>query len=433
MKRRLLVISIDSMVEEDIPVMMALPNFKRVLEKSSIVKKMESTYPTLTHSIHTSIMTGCYPEHHHIINNEIFIDGEGPGEWFEHASSVGVPTLADEAKRLGLKTAYVYWPLTLGAKHPWVLHRSGVHGGLPGETMQDTVRRKSTVGLLDEVMPAVSDCWEQPDRYHINDLFCARAVSYLTKTYQPDIIYTHLTLIDRTRHSRGVFSDALQPAYQFLDECIGIMLDAIEQTGLGDQTIINITSDHGHCDIDHVTSINRFLSLHGFVDYDEQGVKITDYRAYCHTASLSAQIYVKDHDPVVRDKVYKLLHDNMEYLGISEILTVRQCEERFHTNGNYDFMIESDGKASFSARANYTDIFTKCDISDYRTSVATHGHMPHKGVQPSFFLYNPFAKDKVVLEHGRIIDQAPTLAKLLGFDMPCADGKPIEELVDLSK
>lgn len=40
---------------------------------------------------------------------------------------------------------------------------------------------------------------------------------------------------------------------------------------------------------------------------------------------------------------------------------------------------------------------------------------------------------KVVLEHGRIIDQAPTLAKLLGFDMPCADGKPIEELVDLSK
>ena len=236
--------------------------------------------------------------------------------------------------------------------------------------------------------------------------------------------------IDRMRHSRGVFSDQLAPAYAFLDEGLGIMLDALEQTGLMDETIINITSDHGHCDIDHVTSINRFLALHGFVTYDSDGLKIVDYKAYCHTASLSAQIYIKDHDPVIREQVYRLLKENQAYLGISEILTVRECEERFHTNGNYDFMIESDGQASFSARANYTDVFTKCDISDYRTSVATHGHMPDKGVQPIFFLRNPFAKKRVVLPHGRIIDQAPTLARLLGFDMPCADGRPIPELTE---
>lgn len=430
MKKRLLVISIDSMVEEDWPLLRTLPNFKRVLDDASVVEKMQSTYPTLTHSIHTSMMTGCYPEHHHIINNEIFIPDRGPGEWFEEASAVGVPTLADEAKRLGLKTAYVYWPLTLHAKHPWVLHRAGVHGGLPGETMQDTVRRKSTPGLLDEVLPYVGDCWEQPDRYHINDLFCCRAVAYLVKTYQPDIIYTHLTLIDRTRHSRGVFSDQLKPAYGFLDEGIGIMLDALEETGLLNETIINITSDHGHRDVDHVTSINRFLAQHGFVTYGEDGLQIVNYRAYCHTASLSAQIYVKDHDPVIRDQVYRLLKEHQEYLGISEILTVRECEERFHTSGNYDFMIESDGKASFSARANYTEIFTKCDISDYRTSVASHGHMPDKGVQPIFFLRNPFSPKKVVLPWGRIIDQAPTLAKLMGFDMPCADGSPIAALTE---
>lgn len=431
MKKKLLVISIDSMVKEDTPLLRSLPNFQRVLNDACVVEEMESTYPTLTHSIHTSIMTGCYPEHHHIINNEIFLPETGPGDWFEHASSVGVPTLADEAKRVGLKSAYVYWPLTLGAKHPWVLHRSGVHGGLPGETMQDTVRRKSTPGLLDEVLPYVGDCWEQPDRYHINDLFCCRAVAYLMRSYRPDVIYTHLTLIDRTRHTRGVFSDQLKPAYEFLDAGLGIILDAMDELGLTEETIINITSDHGHRDIDHVTSINRFLAQNGFVTYDASGVKIVDYKAYCHTASLSAQIYVKDHDPVVRDAVYKLLKENQAYLGIEEILTVRECEQRFHTNGGYDFMIESDGKASFSARANYTEIFTKCDISDYRTSVATHGHMPFKGVQPTFFLRDPFRSRPITLPKGRIIDQAPTLAAMLGFDLPCADGKAIRELVEI--
>ena len=51
--RKLLVISIDSMVEEDTPILRKLPNFGRILAQSSWVKQMESTYPTLTHSIHT--------------------------------------------------------------------------------------------------------------------------------------------------------------------------------------------------------------------------------------------------------------------------------------------------------------------------------------------------------------------------------------------
>ena len=33
---------------------------------------------------------------------------------------------------------------------------------------------------------------------------------------------------------------------------------------------------------------------------------------------------------------------------------------------------------------------------------------PYKGVQPTYFLYNPYSERKVDLPQGRIIDQAPS-------------------------
>lgn len=424
-KKRLIVISIDSMVQQDIAVFKKMPSFQRILDGASIVEQMESTYPTLTHSIHTSIFTGCYPEHHGVINNEQFISGIGPGKWFEEASCLKVPTLPDIAKQYGYRTAYVYWPLTLGADMPWVLHRAGIHSG--SRNMVDVVRERSTPGLLDEVLPEVAPCWEYPDRYRCNDLFACLSSAYLIKTYQPDILYTHLTLIDHTRHTCGVFNEQIKPAYEFLDQGISHILDALQETGLLDKTIINITSDHGHVDIDHVVSINRFFADHGLLEMDENG-KVTTYRAYCHSASLSAQIYILNHDPKVKEQVYQLLDNNRRLLGISEILPVDECQRRFHTSGDYEFMIETDGETSFSARPNFP-LITPTDNSDYRTSVATHGHQPWKGAQPAFILKNPYSNRRVVLPKGRVIDQAPTLAKLLGFEMKHADGTPLEELI----
>jgi hypothetical protein len=35
----------------------------------------------------------------------------------------------------------------------------------------------------------------------------------------------------------------------------------------------------------------------------------------------------------------------------------------------------------------------------------------------------------VVLNEGRIIDEAPTLARAMGFELPAADGKTMEALL----
>lgn len=69
-KRKMILISIDSFVGSDLNIMRQYPNFKYLLDRSSVVYSNETTYPSYTHSIHTSISTGCYPATHGVISNE---------------------------------------------------------------------------------------------------------------------------------------------------------------------------------------------------------------------------------------------------------------------------------------------------------------------------------------------------------------------------
>ncbi len=68
------------------------------------------------------------------------------------------------------------------------------------------------------------------------------------------------------------------------------------------------------------------------------------------------------------------------------------------------------------------------DVSDYRSGRATHGHNP-KRAAATMLGFGPHINAGVVLESGRLVDQAPPFARLLGFDMPDVDGRASEAFV----
>lgn len=411
------------MVEEDASILRKLPNFGRVLSQSSWVRQMESTYPTLTHSIHTSIITGCYPGRHGIIGNEQFIPGDFSPPWYEERRFVKTALLPEQAAEHGLTTAYVCWPLTQGANAEWVLHRAGVR--ISPDQRVETMRRLSSEALVDELPADVMESWELP-HFEASDRFSLRAGAYLIRKYQPDILYMHIILVDHIRHLYGVFSPEIEDAYRFLDGEFGHLLAALDETGLYDQTILNLTSDHGHLDVERVVSLNRFLMEQGLLQADAAG-KLLSWQAYAHSCAMSAQIYIQNRDPALRDRVKRLLEEYGQALGIGKVFTADELDEKYHLYGGFDLMAETDGVTAFSS--DYTaPLQMQPGSADYRYSRATHGHAPEKGVQPTFFLRNPFAGAPIVMERGRIVDQAPTLARLMGFDLRDCDGEPVPEL-----
>lgn len=426
MKKKLIVISVDSMVFEDINILRGLKNFNRILSDSSIVEHNLSTYPTLTHAVHSSIYTGCWPIHHSIPGNEQYIPGGEKLPWYEHYAWLRRKGLGEIAEEQGYKTALIYWPLTIGAPDTWVLHRSSIHYQIENEL--DVIRERSTPGLVDELLPLTKDTftgkWE--DHYTQSDFRSCISMAYLIDRYEPDVMYMHLINIDHVRHKKGVYGDHIKEAYEILDKDLDCVFEALEKKNLLDNTIFAFTADHGQIDIDRVVSINRFLRDNGFLTTDKDDNLLT-WQAIAHAESMQAQIIVRDHDPEVKERVYKLLADNREMLGIGEIMTAEYAREHYHTTGDPDFFCDTDGHSTFTSKI-MDNLYSSINDEDYRYSRATHGYLPDKGPQPLFFVRNPFNNKRAIVENARVIDQMPTLAKMMDISIPEVDGRVIGEL-----
>ena len=114
--------------------------------------------------------------------------------------------------------------------------------------------------------------------------------------------------------------------------------------------------------------------------------------------------------------------------GFSEVLTEEEMKKRYGLYGDFSFCIETDGFTSFSEDLDRPAV-RPLDTSDYRFGHATHGHMPEKGPQPPFLGMGPSFRKGAVLTEGSILDHAPTFAKILGLQLPDADGVPMLQIL----
>ena len=157
--------------------------------------------------------------------------------------------------------------------------------------------------------------------------------------------------------------------------------------------------------------------------------KIKSMRAFCKSTALSSLVYVTD--PTARDEVYALLcgmRDEGIY-GISRVFTREEAQTEERLAGDFEFVLESDGFSSFT-NDWVRPIVRSLDTGDYRFGRATHGHLPEKGPQPTLIAFGPHIKAGAHLAEGRIVDDAPTFARILGIEPPIGlDGRAVTEII----
>ena len=112
MSEKLIVLSMDAMVSEDIAYLKTKPNFSRLFKNCAQVEKMCTIYPSITYPAHVSMMTGCRPGKHGIFNNTHFMSDKSYPDWYLYNSDIKVENVFAAAKRAGKTTAAVYWPIT---------------------------------------------------------------------------------------------------------------------------------------------------------------------------------------------------------------------------------------------------------------------------------------------------------------------------------
>lgn len=422
-KKHVIVISVDAMITSDIREFEKRDNMKALLRKSSRVDEMHCVYPTYTYPCHTSIMTGCYPDKHGIYHNDLFDLNSDSVRWFWYSKDIKRQTMIDVAKRVGLTTASIAFPVQGGSIADYLI----------AEIWAPKKEDDPTSIFKKANSPSVEHIFER-NKHMLNwmktpefDLFASKCACDIIKEFTPNLLFVHFSYLDHQRHRCGFETEKNLHAIDFIDERIGEIRQAVEQSGISDCTDYVILGDHGQINVDTIFHINKLLVDTGYITLDEDGA-IKDWKIFVHSASFSGHVYTKDIDKIEAKRVLcSLMERYPEY--IERIMNTFEAKEIYHLDGPFDFVLEARTHVVFGQNLEGS-LLDKPEPGNYKFSLSTHGYAPEKGPNPPFIISGSDAKDGVILNQARLVDEAPTIMSLFGLNMPCdIDGKAITELL----
>ena len=436
MKKHVVMVSVDAMVFEDLEYARTLPGFGRLLDGAAVIERVRTIYPSLTHPVHASILTGAPAGITGIVSNHVF-KPQAPDtdnwQWYNILSEIKCDTLLHAAKRAGLTTASSTWPMTAYAGDvvdylvPSALNYYFEKLGC------DTMSVYRELGASEEMMEIIEEAVKRfgsEDRHPEYDEFQIYCASEIIKKYKPNLTLVHPGDVDSKRHRTGVFGDGVKGALERTDGWLCQLFSAIDEAGITDDTDVIVLSDHGQINVTRIISPNVWLVDNGLIRLAEDGT-VKECDAYVQSAAASAHVYLsRPDDKALWDRVYKLLSDMAAegIYGFERVYTSEEVWERYGLRGEFSFVLETDGYTGFAERLVRPAV-TGHDPGDYRQGRGTHGHEPHKGPQPPFIAKGPSFRAGVTVAEGNVLNHAPTVARVLGLELRDAVGCAVEEIL----
>lgn len=111
---KVVLISLDALFDQDLPLMRQQPFFGEFLAHASGCTHVRTVYPALTYPAHTTLVTGVDPRQHGIGHNQPHHPEleASMRPWYWDRAQVKVPNLFDAVKEAGGSCASVLWPVT---------------------------------------------------------------------------------------------------------------------------------------------------------------------------------------------------------------------------------------------------------------------------------------------------------------------------------
>ena len=261
--KHLVVVSVDAMVFEDVEYAKTLPAFSKILSNGSIVERIKTIYPSLTHPVHATIMSGAPAGVTGVICNELFEPEAEVHRWYNYLDEVKCDTIFHAAKRAGLTTAAISWPVTsCGQEYIDYLVPCALTADFYGmeDRPLDVYRKLGAQEFLMDIISDAVDKFTWANAHPEVDNFMIDCAVNVIKRYKPNLLMTHPSYVDSMRHRTGIFSEQVKLAVKETDRWLGMLIEALEEAGIYDKTDIVVLSDHGQLNINRRICPNVFLA-----------------------------------------------------------------------------------------------------------------------------------------------------------------------------
>ncbi len=425
------VISYDGLSTKDFDTISTMPHFGSFLETASYCKKVYSIYPSLTYPAHTTIVTGRYPKNHGIINNTLLQPYRESPDWYWLRKQIKGDTIYDIAVKAGMKVAALLWPVT---------GKSKIHYNLPEIFANRPWQNQVMVSLLNgspiyqiELNKRFGHLRKGKSQPHL-DNFVHQSLLYTIKTKKPNLTLTHYTDLDAMRHHYGFDSKEAQLALKRHDERLGEIINAIKDAGIYENSAIIILGDHSSLDENKIINLNVLLKQKGYIEEDKKG-NIKSYRAIAKNCDGSAYVYLKNKkDLELAQEIHRLLNDfNDKYKCMDAVYTSIEAE-KLGADPTCSFMLEAS-EGYYFLDGIEGDIIRKIQAGEAgkipHVTINTHGYNPYKKDYTTIFMAaGKGIKRNVVVDNMKLIDEGPTIARLMRQNLKGADGRVIEEILE---
>jgi len=395
-----------------------IPTLRELMRTGVSFAGAEGVFPTVTYPSHTSIITGTLPAEHGIDSNTPFDPfNRTNGGWYWYAEDLRVPTLWDVVRQGGKRTASVFWPVTVGARLDvnYPEYRT-----LASDDDVKLLRALATPGLIDGIEKRYGRIpGRRPD-----DAVRASAAAYIIEHHRPNLLLVHLTDLDGAQHRSGPGSTEAVSTLEQIDGHLATIRHALGQAGLLERTAWVVVSDHGFRSVSRQFHPRVVLRESGYLTYDAKGA-LTDWRVDARIAGGTFALVAKD--PADREAVegvtrqFRALAADPRF-GLARIYSPAEIRD----NGGFpDAFLAGEAADDFMVGGAIAG-----DVVTASTSKGMHGYHPSRADQLSALLLSGAG---VVSgqrqDRARLIDVAPTVARLLGVEMPSARGKVLNQVI----
>lgn len=358
-----------------------IPTIQALRAKGSYAVGVESVYPSQSKPAHVSIATGVLPADHGVTSDYLFDEQTGQQSAAPHllAKEIKAETIWDAAKREGLVTAAINFPMTAGA----------------------------SLNFNFPEMPAN-----------------ANTIADLMRRERPNLLLINFDALDASQRRFGLLSKEALAVMEQIDGSIKKIVAAVEEAKLADDTTILIASDCGASQIEREFKPNVLLAKKDFLTTDGQG-NVKSWRAVAQSFGGSAAIFLKNPQDEATAREVEKVFTELEKEPDNPLwrITLRRDATRLGADPRPLLYLDAAPRVVISPRA----IGSTTGKTEQRSAT---GYLPSRAeMRATLIIAGKGIKVNQRIEYARLIDIAPTLARLLGLEMKSARGRVLAEVI----